>query len=93
MLGSTARPDWRGFRLRAWTLFALVGTALVSALTPLRKLGLTLPLACAAVVAAFWHDMLRCPGCGKTFFRKGPWHNGLARFCLNCGLKKGQGPP
>jgi len=40
------------------------------------------------IVSAF-----RCPRCGARFYAWGPWglgHNGFARKCRNCGLKKWQ---
>jgi hypothetical protein len=32
----------------------------------------------------------KCPRCGKTFDRKGAYHNQFTTRCLNCGIRVGE---
>lgn len=76
----------------------LVRIALIAAV-PSVAVGLLLRSVIGSVViAVFWLSYLTfavqrleawlCPRCGKTFCRRGAWHNSFTESCMNCGLPR-----
>jgi uncharacterized membrane protein (DUF485 family) len=52
-----------------------------------------IPYALALIVLSIVVSHFHCPRCGSRFYAWGPWgmgHNGFARKCRNCGLRKWQ---
>jgi hypothetical protein len=71
--------------------FALVavGAALVWCGSPLMGLG----PAALGVALSTYAEWAKCPHCGKRFARRGLFHNGFTRKCLNCGVEIGTPKP
>jgi hypothetical protein len=54
------------------------------------------PYALALIIVSNIVSMFRCPRCGSRFYAWGPFglgHNGFARKCRDCGLRKWQCDP
>jgi hypothetical protein len=57
-----------------------------------------IPLAVLSLALLAYGAPGNCPRCGKTFARKGAYHNQFTTRCLNCGIRIGEskdapGPP
>jgi uncharacterized membrane protein YfcA len=45
------------------------------------------------VAALLYRGMFRCPNCDKPFFVGNHWRNAFATRCLNCEIRRAEGPP
>ena len=83
------RPTWAMMRRRRpWGWVGLttfvIGLGLIRSHT---ALGLSLALVSFLVLG--YASPGNCPRCGKTFGRKGAFHNQFTTRCLNCGIRIG----
>ena len=99
---SAYQQTWRELRIRQGALLlSILAFATIPFVVSLFSrndnpaLVAAVALAILAVAAGVWHHALRCPACGKYFFRRwdanGPtgYQNPFTSRCLNCGCPIG----
>jgi hypothetical protein len=76
---------WLGYLPGTIVLGRVLSNALGSEIA---YLGVALVWMAACLLVVFWTGSIRCPRCGKPFYRWWGYQGSYARQCAHCGLPK-----